>query len=179
MTAVRTPSQRAAASRRKGVTAERDLVRWLRSNGFPGAERAVRTGYRTADRTSADPGDITGTPLILWSVKDCAVERLDRWFDELDEMSDASGTYTQVGLIVHKRRGHADPARWWCWLSLSQLVDVYHSWLEQFDHIRQTEPIPMWDIDGVHTPIRMELGRLVVLLRAAGYGEPPAEGVSA
>src|SRR5688500_3530498 len=64
-----TTTARGKYSREKGATAERHLVAWLRTHGWPGAERAVRTGYRTADRTSVDPGDVTGTPGLVWQVK--------------------------------------------------------------------------------------------------------------
>ena len=159
MTAARTPSQRGAANRRKGHQAERDLAKWLRSNGFPHAERAVRTGFRTLDRVSADPGDITGTIGIVWSVKDVAVEHTAMWLDELDAMaSDTDGA--TVGLLVHKRRGHASPERWWCWIRYESLIELA---------VGSTctgcaEPFP----------IRMELGHAVQVLRHAGYGDPIA-----
>lgn len=159
--AAKTPSQRGRANRNKGHQAERDLCKWLRVNGFPGAERAVRTGFRTLDRTSADPGDVTGTPGVVWSVKDCAVEQLVAWMAELDRMDDRDqpGGEPPVRLLVHKRRGHADPARWWCWLTLPNL----HSLIavpNGYDH----PPLP----------VRMELGHVVPLLRGAGYGSEVA-----
>lgn len=155
-----TASQRGAANRRRGLTAERDLCRWLRSNGFPQAERAVRTGFRTADRTSADPGDIAGTGLI-WSVKDCAVERLPEWLAELDTMDHrATPGPEPLRLLVVKRRGHADPARWWAYLRLLDLTRL----------LSRTIPGPVaivWD-----APVRLEVGHVVPLLRADGYGDP-------
>lgn len=152
-----TASQRGAANRRRGLTAERDLCRWLRSNGFPQAERAVRTGFRTADRTSADPGDLTGTGLIVWSVKDCAVEQHAKWRDELDVMLQAVPCHPdQLGLIVHKRRGHATPGAWWVWIQLQDLAHVIG--LEHSYHG------PQW--------FRTTLDELIPLVRAAGYGDP-------
>jgi len=160
--AAKTPSQRGRANRNRGIQAERDLCRWLRSNGFPHAERAVRTGFQASDRSSPDPGDITGTPLILWSVKDCAVEQIGKWFDELDAMDCGA----DVRLIVHKRRGHAGPERWWCWLDLGQLTQLV---IPPFGHaavlaLANNSP----------SPVRMEVGDVAPLLRAAGYGEPVA-----
>jgi hypothetical protein len=150
-------------STNKGKVAERDLVRYLRTVGFATAERAVRTGYRVADRSSADPGDVTGTPGIIWSCKDVAVVKankpsvFDSWFAELDAMDGAADA---VRLLVHKRAGYTDPARWWCWMRLRTLVDVLG------------EP----DGPGWHTaPVRMELGHVIPLLHAAGYGEPVGE----
>ncbi len=160
---VKTASVRGKSNRRKGLTAERDLCRWLRSNGFPHAERAVRTGFNGGGRKGADPGDITGTPLILWSVKDCAVEQIGKWFDELDDMSDNAAEYTTVRLIVHKRRGHADPGKWHCWMSLACLVDLVG------DAADSRELRVFFDSGA---PVRLALADVVPLLRSAGYGEP-------
>jgi len=157
--AAKTPSQRGRANRNRGLTAERDLCKWLRSNGFPHAERAVRTGFRTLDRTSADPGDVMGSPGVVWSVKDCAVEQRAVWMAELNDMGDGD---SEVYLLVHKRRGHADPGRWWCWL---QVLDILGLTGTSCDVV-----IPQWN-----APIRMELGHVVALLRAAGYGTPLEE----
>lgn len=163
--AAKTPSQRGRANRRRGHDAERALCRWLRANGFPHAERAVRAGFNAGGRTVADPGDITGTPLILWSVKDCAVEQISKWFDELDDMSDNAPAYTTVRLIVHKRRGHADPGSWWCWMQATSLVELATG------NAAQADP-PFF------VSVRTELRYVVHLLRAGGYGEPPAEVAS-
>lgn len=173
MTASKTPSQRGTSNRRRGLTAERDVARWLRGNGYPHAERAVRTGFRVADRVSADPGDITGTPFMLWSVKDCAVEQTAKWFDELDDMSDSAQTAGCLTFLIHKRRGHADPARWWCWQWQSQYLDLYRTWLEASLPEDYSWSLPLWVPTGTEYPMRMELGHVVPLLRAAGYGDPP------
>lgn len=161
MTAVKTPAQRGAANRRKGHDAERDLCKWLRANGFPGAERAVRTGFRAGDRVGADPGDITGTPGITWSVKDCARERIDDWLTELVRM-EWDGAPCGPMLLVHKRRGHANPGRWWCWMHLRDLMRV----------TAEAAPVdPTWYL----TPLRLELRHAISLLRDAGYGDPITE----
>lgn len=147
-------SRRAKANGQRGKRAERDVVTYLRQAGFGGAERAVRTGYRAGVRLSADPGDITGTPMIVWSVKDAATERLGVWLDELAAMD---GPPDAVRVLVHKRRGKASPARWWAWTwstTLAQLVDPAAASRSE-----------------VVVPVRLELGDLVMLLRSAGYGD--------
>lgn len=155
MTTTKTRSQIGKMSRNKGAKAERDVVKYLRAAGFPHAERAVRTGYRTNGRTAADPGDITGTPGIIWSVKDVAVERIDQWLADLDAMH---GQDDDVRLLVHKRRGHADPGRWWCWMRLSTLAHLVD------DHLSLGASM-------THAvPVRMELGHVIPLLHDAGYG---------
>lgn len=157
MTAAKTRSQLGRMSRNKGAQAERDLVAYLRMVGFGGAERAVRTGYRTKDRTAADPGDVTGTPGIVWSVKDCAVDEHPKWLDELDAMA---GDPDVVRLLVHKRRGHAIPDKWWCWLRFRTLLALD-------GHERLSLPYS--------APVRMELGHVVDFLHAAGYGDSTEE----
>lgn len=144
-----TASARGKANRRRGHEAERALARWLRGNGWPHAERAVRTGFRAADRTCSDPGDITGMPGVVVSVKDCAVEQIAKWMVELDAMAEPGG----VRLLVHKRRGHADPGRWWCWLRVHHLLELADDAETSFVF-----------------PVRLEVGDVVLLLRAAGYG---------
>lgn len=158
MTTPKTRSQLGKMSRNKGAKAERDLVTYLRTVGFGGAERAVRTGYRTTTRTAADPGDITGTPGIVWSVKDCATEQLSKWLVELDAMDGRPG---DARLLVHKRSGKAEPARWWCWMRLQTLQHLV---------LASTAVDP---IDEPY-PVRMELGHVIPLLHAAGYGDPTA-----
>jgi len=160
VTAAKSRSQLGRMSRNKGAKAERDLVAYLRMVGFGGAERAVRTGYRTKDRVAADPGDITGTPGIVWSVKDAAVERIDTWLDELDAMAaDPRLPVDDVRLLVHKRRGRAIPDKWWCWLRLHELKGLVGA------------PNPSYSNDD-DVPVRMELGHVIDLLHAAGYGDP-------
>ena len=159
MTAAKTRSQLGKMSRNKGAKAERAVVAYLHAAGFGGAERAVRTGYRTSTRTAADPGDITGTPGIVWSIKDSPTERLGAWLDELDAMAALPG---DVRLLVHKRAGKAEPARWWCWMRLTTLA-----WLAGAGQTMLVRP--------GSEPARMELGHVIPLLRAAGYGDPMNE----
>jgi hypothetical protein len=153
-----TASQRGTTNRRRGHQAERDLARWLRSHGYPHAERAVRTGFRASDRVSADPGDIDGIPGIVISVKDCAAEQTVKWLAELAVMQ--AGARAVHGLLVHKRRGHADPGRWWCWLLLDDVVRL------------ATDGHAVATFAAGEHPVRMELGHAVRLLRDAGWGDP-------
>lgn len=125
--ATRTPTQRGSANRRKGHTAERDVAKYLRAVGYPDAERAVVTGGSitavdgSVTRLRADPGDVAGVPFIV-SVKDCAAEQVDKWMVELDAMQHLTGAADPPRLLVHKRRGKADPSRWWCWMTLAQVA---------------------------------------------------------
>jgi hypothetical protein len=147
-----------AMSRSKGAKAERVLAVWLRTVGFGGAERSVRTGFNNGVRSVADPGDLTGTPGIVWSVKDVAEDRHPKWLAELDAMD---GRPDDVRLLVHKRTGHADSSRWWCWMRLSTLKALTGA------------PNPRYSLED-DVPVRMELGHVIPLLHLVGYGDAVA-----
>lgn len=155
MTAAPDASARGRSNRNRGNLAERAVAKYLRLNGFPHAERAVRTGFTTTNRTVADPGDITGCLCMVISVKDAQVERLTQWLTELDAMDDREvpAGDEPARLLVHKRPGHADPSRWWCWMRAHTFTDLFN-----------TETAFVF-------PVRVELGDAVMALRAAGYGE--------
>jgi hypothetical protein len=158
-TATATASARGRANRRKGHDTERQLARWFRTQGWPGAERAVRTGFTAADRAVADPGDITGMPGLVVQAKYVAREQIDSWMAETEQQRAAAGA--DYGLLVVRRTGRADPGQWWVWLPLRGLTRIATG---------LGVPAPHGD-----TPVRLELGHLVPLLRDAGYGTTPAE----
>lgn len=149
-------SARGKANRNKGHQAERDVCKWLRKSGFPSAERAVRTGFTTTSRSVADPGDITGTPGIVWSVKDTAVEHQAKWRAELDAMQHDHPDPAAIGLIVHKRRGHANPGVWRCWIAIHDLSALLPGAMPFLG--------PHW--------FCATLAEIVDLLHGAGYGDP-------
>ena len=140
----------------KGKAAERAVARWLRENGWPQADRAVRTGYRSSLRTSDDPGDIVGTPGLAWQVKDCGTLTIPAWMAETATQATASGA--DFGILVVKQRGKASPGRWFAYVTAWE----FHILLGG----EKNSPTP------VHAdfPVRMELGELVPLLHVAGYG---------
>lgn len=162
-----TASARARYSREKGATAERHLVAWLRTHGWPGAERAIRTGYRTADRISADPGDVTGTPGLVWQVKHRADFEQDAVFAAClaETEQQRAAARADFGLLVQRRPGMADPGRWWVWLHVVDLLRLH--WLPD---LAPTVPAPTQDY--LQVPMRLELAGLVPLLHTAGYGTP-------
>jgi hypothetical protein len=147
------------ANRNRGATAERRVATYLRDNGFPGAERAIRSGWVGQTRQIADQGDITGTPGIVWQVKDCQRENIRGWLAETEQQRHAANAV--MGLLVVRQRGAANPGRWWCWLDLGTLFDFVGAatWAGVG---RQLE----------REPVRLELGPAVELLRIRGYGDP-------
>lgn len=151
-----------AMSRNKGAAFERTLAKFLRPT-FPSMERAVRTGYRTADRTSADPGDLAGTDYVVWSAKDAKsskghpepeVGQLRGWMTELELMVRGSTrTPTPIGVLVHKRAGHADPAMAWAWVTVTDLLRV--------QGLGETVLPSLAEV-----PVRLTLGQLMPALAA-------------
>lgn len=153
-------SRRGRANGQRGKRAERDLVTWLRVHGWPGAERTVRTGYRTTGRTHGDHGDIDGTPGLCWQIKDVAERShslIPQWTADTERQRIASGA--DIGILVIKRRGHADPGDWWAHVSL---IDV----IWDCDTSTQTMlPGPLFRV-----PIRLAVADLTPILKHWGYG---------
>ena len=150
------------ANSRRGKQVERDVVKWLRVNGFPHAERAVRTGYSNGDAYGPDLGDITGTPGLVWQVTDRADIDQDavlatRLADTERQRAEANANF---GLLVVKRRGVADPGRWWVHVGGWTFVDIYAG-----AFVATEFPCT----------VRTTLGEIVPILRARGYGEPLEE----
>lgn len=156
-----TPSQRGKSNRRKGAQAERDVVTWLRANGWPGAERAIATGNRSGDRVRLDPGDISGTPGLVWQVKDTATfdqpAQRTAALAETEAQRVAAGA--EIGLLVRRKRGTTNVAQWEAWLSAHVLS-------------RLLLKLPIHDLDRRGYPVCLPLGIVAYELRRSGYGTP-------
>lgn len=101
--------------RQKGTAAETAVVKYLRDNGFPYAERRALHGTN-------DKGDITGCGPIVFEVKDHGTLKLSEWLSELrEEMINADA---QTGAVVAKKRGTLKVADWYAVLPFSLLVDL-------------------------------------------------------
>jgi hypothetical protein len=155
-----TASDIGRASRRKGVQAERELAKYLRT-WWPGAERSVATGWRTRGRSLADTGDIRGTPGLAWQLKyRAAMSRAEIEVAMGDAETQAVAGGADYGFLVQRRPGKSDPGRWWAWLRVGDLCAL----ATQQDKVYAPT---------VHAPVRVELADLVGLLRTASYGEGP------
>lgn len=144
-----------------GKDTEQRVARWLRDNGHPHAERTVRTGYRTADRTLVDGGDIDGTPGICWQVKSLrpatrAETSVVGWLAELEDQRAAAKA--DVGILVVRRWGTTDVGRWWAFLDTVDLIQAAGGLVAA---------LPA----DIVMPVRMEMRHAVLLLAAWGYGE--------
>lgn len=164
-TSTRSRSEIGRANNRKGKNYERHAARYLRGHGWPYAERKPDPGWRSADRTSPDLGDIRGTDRLVWQVKartDLSSLDIIRILAETAEQAIAAGA--DYGVLIQRRAGKADPGRWWAWLPVGDLAALVaagqHGWPAVLDPQLQV-------------PARVELGDLVPLLHAAGYGTPP------
>ena len=104
-----------AASRRKGARAENEVVKYLRTHGHPHAERRIAG-------TDDTLGDITGTPGVVFEVKDHARDALPSWVDQLDD--EITAAMCTVGAVIHKRRGCTDVGRWFATMPVDVLVQL-------------------------------------------------------
>ena len=149
-------STRGRRNRVKGASCERQVASWLHP-WFPEACRAVRNTY-------PDPGDLDCTaPGLFWSVKNCRVEKIDAWMGELEEKRGGRN-----GLLVVRRVGKSSPGRWWCWLTLGDLMEICSS-------LYGTTVADL--LPDSSAPVRMELQDVMPLLVAANYAAAP-KGVS-
>ncbi len=92
-----------STAKRKGTRAETAVVEFLRSVGWPHAERRAPSGAR-------DRGDVAGVPGVVVEVKDCARVELAAWLDEAGREGANDGA--RLAVVWHKRRGRASPGDW-------------------------------------------------------------------
>lgn len=97
------------SARTAGTAAERKAADWL------AAELDDDRIDRRPKRGSADRGDIGGVRVhgqrLVIEVKDCAKLDLAGWVGEAEV--ERGNDDALVGVVLHKRRGKADPADWY------------------------------------------------------------------
>lgn len=107
-----------------GARFERQIADWLAANLDDRIDRKARTG-------SKDRGDIGGVrhrgERVVLECKDTARTDLAGWIREAH--LEAQNDDARVGVVVHKRRGTADPAQQWVAMTLADLA-----WLLGADH---------------------------------------------
>jgi hypothetical protein len=169
-------------TRNVGAETERHAARYFRDEGWAGAERRIRTGYRTATRTVADQGDLMGLPGLCVQVKSLRDKRagrdpnapmelmVDTWLHETEEQREASRA--ALGLLVVRRwTAGSDVGRWWCFLDLPDLQGLLDGTLG-WDHARS------WGPEYAPVPVRLELQDVVALLKAQGWGATELDEVA-
>lgn len=91
-------------SKAKGTSAEVAVRDYLRSIGYPNAERLALGG-------SLDRGDITGVdPKVVIEVKSHKDLLLGPWMKEVE--AERANADAEVGVVWAKRRMFVDPADW-------------------------------------------------------------------
>lgn len=106
------------ANKRRGDDAERAVRDYLRSNGYPHAER-TRAGY------TRDYGDIHPCPGLVVQVKNTRDYRWTEWWTQLaEQVADARADH---GVLVRKRRGVGDAGEWIAAVPLAEYVRLLHA----------------------------------------------------
>jgi hypothetical protein len=166
----RTARQEDAVTARRpkdiGTAAETAVVRYLRTAGFPHAERRSLRGTK-------DAGDITGTPGICWEVKGGAAARLasdgqvSDWLNDTD--TERVHARAEVGVLVLQRKGigAANAGRWWAIMPGWQ----YEALCASGTRTDGLGGLGRWCF-GELGPVRIHLAQACPLLTHAGYGTP-------
>ncbi|MEV1201696.1 hypothetical protein [Microbispora rosea] len=151
-----------------GTMAETAVVRALRVNGFPLAERRSLKG-------ALDQGDITGTPGLCWEVKGgkaawfASDGQVAEWMRETEV--ERVNARADIGILVVQRKGIGTPnaGRWWAIMRLVHVAALTH---------QLGLASPGEGVLGNPAPVRMHLADACTLLRAAGYGKPLVQAVA-
>lgn len=99
-------------SREKGYRAENDVARWLRTHGFPHAERRS-SGTAGADIAELGPG-------LELEIKNTARFEPAAWVDQLLDAMHANDS--TMGAVIAKRKGKTDVGEWYGILPVDLLV---------------------------------------------------------
>jgi Holliday junction resolvase len=102
-------------SKQKGTAAETAVVKYLKENGFPKAERRALQG-------SLDKGDISGIDDVVLEIKDHKKMDLSKWVKELETEIDNANAFT--GVVVHKKRGTLDVGEWYATMPFYMFLDI-------------------------------------------------------
>lgn len=104
-----------SAAKRKGSQAERDVVAYLKANGYLYADRRVAGA-------TLDKGDISGVLGVTIEIKNHVRLDLAGWLAELEVEMKNDSAWT--GVVIHKRKGKGDVGEWYAtlpvkvWLAL-------------------------------------------------------------
>jgi hypothetical protein len=145
-------------SRTKGAVGEREACWYLRTVGWPDAERAIRTGISARSRSVDDPGDVRPGGDLVLEVKHYA-ERLTRGqvIGFLVKLRRQCRSVTELGVLIERLPGVAkeNAERWLTWWHLGDLIAA-------------TGGQPPWPADAPVRPVAVELGTAVELWKAGG-----------
>jgi hypothetical protein len=106
---------RMSKSKQKGTSAETAVVKYLKANGFPRAERRALQG-------NLDKGDISGVDDVVFEVKDHKKMELSGWVKELVVEVDNANAVT--GAVIHKRKGTTDVGEWYATMPVYMFLSL-------------------------------------------------------
>jgi len=104
-------------ARAKGTAAETLVVKFLRENGFPDADRSPLRG-------KLDTGDVTGVRNVVIEIKNQKSYSIPGWLRELEvEIHNAKADH---GFVVAKPNGVGSTrvGEWWAILPLWRMVEL-------------------------------------------------------
>lgn len=114
-------------SRAKGIKAELDAAKYFAAQGRPweDARRKIETGWNNGHASSPDRGDLTGLPGLCVQVKNHAAPLVDTMLSRvLSETVAQAAVCGAMPLLLEKRAGAADVARWWAHLGSPEYVRI-------------------------------------------------------
>ena len=101
-------------SKAKGTAFERLIADYL-AQYWEHADRAPLTGNK-------DRGDISGTPGIVWELKNAKTIRLSEWLEEAE--TERLNADADLGILVVKRRGHGRPSDQYAIITLADMIHL-------------------------------------------------------
>ena len=119
-----------------GTRGETAVTRYLRDNGFPGADRQPLRGR-------ADTGDIDVTAGIIAEVKAGAAaatasnNRIRMWMYETDR--ERRQAEADIGILVVRQRGRG-PSQWHVWTTVRQL-GILQGAISEYEEPDATTPV--------------------------------------
>lgn len=99
----------------KGNDAERAVVRYLRDNGYPFADR-MRSGW------TDDKGDIDGIPHTVIEVKAEQKITLSEYMKELER--EITNARAETGVVIVKKRNVSDVSNWYACAPVSIWIQL-------------------------------------------------------
>lgn len=106
-----------AYHRQKGSSFERLVADYLKANGFPFADRRVKSGAR-------DRGDIGGVHVhgqpVVFEAKNTTRISLGTWAAEAE--TERENDEALAGVILHKRHGKGKAGQQWATMTLDDLI---------------------------------------------------------
>lgn len=108
-----------AYHRQKGSTFERLIADYLKSNGFPFADRRVKNGAK--DRGDVGGVHVHGQPVVL-EAKNTSRISLGAWASEAEQ--ERLNDEAIAGAIVHKRHGKGQAGDQWVTMTLADFTAI-------------------------------------------------------